>query len=877
MAPTKQQKTQASPSSPVINQIVIRPPYRKASDVSTWRTALQSADLGRMKMLFDLYEDLLIDGVLADAIDKRISAVTNSPITFQDASGKEVEELEDVIDTPAFEELLTTIMQSRFWGRAGGEFNFANGIEFIPIPPKHIKLENQTILINEYDDTGVDYTADDYLLVLGRKADFGLFLKTAPYAIWKRGGFGDYAQWLELFGMPQRVGKYSSYDPESRKTLVQAMEQAGAAPWIVIPKETDVETTNNTGTSGSGSAHNDFRKACNEELLITILGQTMTTLDGASRAQSYTHKKVEEGKNRADMRYVRRILNTQVVPILEKRGYPVAGGKFIFPEDSEVLAVADMVSICGLIDVPDSYLRNKYSIPVPENGEVVARSGQNTTASPDPSAGGEAGKPAPDKGAAADKANTELSDGHHPPEGISFWKGLRDFFVAAPQVGAIRNLFLSDPNPVGQVVNVDALVNQAIRNIYRTKTGSDNPAGINNKLFELTNKPLQNGIESTFKSVGADWGRKNETFVNQFRENTAVFSAFKSHEQTAKMVELMYKADGSIRSFSDFKKEALKLSQDYNKTWLNTEYNTAIRAARMAVNWLKFQETKHLYPNLEYMPSRAAHPRESHADYYYQIWPIDDPIWDSILPPSDWGCLCSVRATDKPPTEQAADWSPPAGNPVFQNNSGKTAKFVNTEATPYYLNTPEEKRPSIILFAMQVNANRAKIEESFSLYEEYLQDKNFKDVQFDNSTGALKATHLLHSFDRQTGKYEVMARDILFERGNSVVLLSEQAGIGVKTPDGLLNGSIFDIKAVIGQDGKIGNNNLKNKLIEGSAQGCKKVVLIFSNSSLYSGDSQIYNAIARYSFNCGKANIPKNLNEVLVIVDNTIKKFRVEP
>ena len=46
-----------------------------------------------------------------------------------------------------------------------------------------------------------DYLTDPNLIVLGDPRDFGLFLRTAPYAIWKRGGFGDYAQWLELFGM----------------------------------------------------------------------------------------------------------------------------------------------------------------------------------------------------------------------------------------------------------------------------------------------------------------------------------------------------------------------------------------------------------------------------------------------------------------------------------------------------------------------------------------------------------------------------------------------------------------------------------------------------------------------------------------------------
>ena len=40
--------------------------------------------------------------------------------------------------------------------------------------------------------------------------------------------------------MPQRVGKYSSYDIESRQLLTQALEQAGSAPYIVIPKESEV-------------------------------------------------------------------------------------------------------------------------------------------------------------------------------------------------------------------------------------------------------------------------------------------------------------------------------------------------------------------------------------------------------------------------------------------------------------------------------------------------------------------------------------------------------------------------------------------------------------------------------------------------------------
>jgi len=254
--------------------------------VSTWRSALRSADSGRAKVLYDLYDDLLIDGVLSDAASKRTEALCNSELTFVNEKGESVDEMLSLIDTLAFEEMLSTIMSTRFYGRSAFELSFEQGLGVHPIPAKHVSLETQSILINDSDQEGIPYLGDNFILALGKPRDRGLFLKTAPYAIWKRGGFGDYAQWLEVFGMPQRIGKYSSYDSESRRLLEEALSKAGSAPWVVIPKESDVETVNNTGSGSSGTSYNDFRKACNEEILITILGQTLTTIQGEKGARS---------------------------------------------------------------------------------------------------------------------------------------------------------------------------------------------------------------------------------------------------------------------------------------------------------------------------------------------------------------------------------------------------------------------------------------------------------------------------------------------------------------------------------------------------------------------------------------------------------------
>ena len=99
-------KTSKATEPVIVNQVIVKAPQRKVYDVGDWRNALRSADSGRVKSLYDLFDDVLIDGLLADAISKRIDAVLNSELTFLDKDGKEVEEIAAIMDTTDWEELL---------------------------------------------------------------------------------------------------------------------------------------------------------------------------------------------------------------------------------------------------------------------------------------------------------------------------------------------------------------------------------------------------------------------------------------------------------------------------------------------------------------------------------------------------------------------------------------------------------------------------------------------------------------------------------------------------------------------------------------------------------------------------------------------------
>lgn len=201
------------------------------------------------------------------------------------------------------------------------------------------------------------------------------------------------------------------------------------------------------------------------------------------------------------------------------------------------------------------------------------------------------------------------------------------------------------------------------------------------------------------ESAGVEFGRENAEFIKQLKNNTGVFSAFKAHAETAEIAKLLINEDGKLRSFSEFKKEALLKSEEYNVRHLKTEYNTAVRSSRMAANFKQFEKTAHIYPNLEWVPSRAAHPRESHRVLWGTIRPINDHFWATI-PPVGWGCMCSIKATKEAVTDI------PSNAPVipdeFKNNPAQTGMLFN-DKHPYIKDASPETTTNVDNF---INNNK---------------------------------------------------------------------------------------------------------------------------------------------------------------------------
>lgn len=620
----KQPKKQsAAPAANlVINKIDIRPINRATADIGTWRNALKAADRGRRKALYDLYEDLLIDLTLNDSIEKRIEAITNAELVFKDKDGNSVDEIDRLMETEEFEEFLTEAMSTKFWGYSVIEMDFTNGFKPYAIPRKHILIDRGEIAKAETDETGIPYRGSDFFIEIGRAKDYGLIYKAAPYVIYKRGSFGDWAQYVEIFGMPFRIGKYSNYDEATRLELIRALEKAGSAATAVIPKEADIEYRDNK-SSGDGGIYNLLRTACNEEILIGILGQTMTTLNGSSKSQGEVHLEVQENKHKSDRRFIQRILNHKLRPLLEKRGWPVNGGYWSFPEAGETVSLTERVAILKdatqMVDVPAYHVYQVLGIPQPKEGDDLVKRPGTLASSPV--------APNPDDPDEPEK---------DPDNALSWFSRWLGFFAGAPRDGASTGSLLTTEITDQQTDDFDT---RLIKRVARGEASYFDPELFLYFADEFLRNVRQGFAGNHIRNVGIDYGVISPAVLTAMETNLFHFSAAKTLAELQQLNQL-YR---SCESFTEFQEKSRSITDQFNKHWARTEWNTAGAIAANTATYHELMAQAEIYPYWEYLTSGDDKVRDSHRKLHGVILPFNSPYWKKLYPPNEWACRCRVR------------------------------------------------------------------------------------------------------------------------------------------------------------------------------------------------------------------------------------------
>lgn len=414
----------------VVQQLIIKTANRNTQDIESWRSAIKqfesSSNPVRTK-LYDLYEDILLDGQIEATWGKRQDAILNKELLFI-KDGKEDEELNKLLNSPNMRDLVRELHNAIVWGYSLVQINNIVWdeeleqylIQFDLIPRKHVHPERDYQCIS-FDQNQVtkdilfmEPPLSKLMLWAGEPNGMGLLAKAAQYVIYKRGNFGDWAQFAELFGMPFREGRYDDYDDNTRHALEAAMDAYSGASYAILPKNAEFKIHDNNGTSGSSTLYKDLKDACNAEISKIILGNTLTTEQGENGARSLgeVHMDAEKNKFKADEKFILGILNSKFRSILKYYGFNVQGGHIWFkaPDADWAMLEKKWNVISGIAQntpVADDFIYEEFDIPKPDNYDELKselRLGLNN-------------------------AESAVKTPLNPKKAQNLWNGILDFFV----------------------------------------------------------------------------------------------------------------------------------------------------------------------------------------------------------------------------------------------------------------------------------------------------------------------------------------------------------------------------------------------------------------------------------------------------------------
>lgn len=673
----------------VVNNVRVSPTRRESQDIAKWRQAMKIAEgyTQQRGKLFDLYEDMILDGVLEAVMQKRIDRVTNRRLIFLKDDDSQDDDLTRLASKSFFEQLLVEIMNAKFWGHSLIELYWdgpggRNG-ETLLVPRKNVKPRWGIVTEDEWGTEGIDYRSPAWsknLIEVGGPESLGLLLKVSQYVIYKRGNFGDWAEFVEVFGMPFRWATYNN--EASRAILEEALKEAGSAGYVVAPEDAKLQFHNGNMSGQGGEVFRQLRVACNEEITLSVLGNSMTTIEARSSgyAQSETQAEGEDELNMADRRYVLRILNEKLLPYLERLGYQV-NGRWEFAEEDH-LNLAQRVDVdtklASVIDIAPDYFYEKYMIPKPspeQLKEIQARKEEARAAALEAqkSVGNPSGEQKPkEKKQPPGKLNA-------PAEGVKFSRpeAVALYYQPHPvgcDCGSCASL--SDITPLPNKDRIPARLEKAIAAaVWSGKLTADSTS---KELHQHYYKRLKSAARTGFaRSLdnAQDW--TDFGLQQGLKRNLSAFAAAK---QNALLEELNAIPRPSRQVFD---KAARGILKRYHGSYLAAEMITLESAADTASIWRQFEEATEFYPHLKFTTSHDERVRESHAALDGAVYPVGHPFWDSHTPPLDWRCRCTVIQTDEPASSRD---SLPARK-GFGHNPYKTKRLVG-EDHPYFQMDP---------------------------------------------------------------------------------------------------------------------------------------------------------------------------------------------
>ncbi|OGC00134.1 hypothetical protein A2V82_16490 [candidate division KSB1 bacterium RBG_16_48_16] len=337
----------------------------------------------RLPAVVESYSDSAQDKKLADAVRDMVRKPGFKGM------------LEDALDALGKGYSCTEIM----WDRSGSQWFPKEYIwrdprffTFDRIARREIRLLDEADMMNGVPLAPYKFIVHVPKLKTGIPIRGGLARLVAWSYLGKNYTFKDWLAFIEVFGMPLRVGRYGPSATEGDINILKtAVANLGSDAAAVLPESMKIEFVEAIKSAGGDKLFQGMAEWVDKQTSKAVLGQTMTADDGSSQSQATVHNEVREDIRDSDAEQLEETVNRDLVRAYidlnfgPQKNYPSIKLHIAKAEDIQLL-ITGLEKLVPLgLKVEQSVVRDKLGWPDPAEGaELLGNPPQSNLNAPQP-------------------------------------------------------------------------------------------------------------------------------------------------------------------------------------------------------------------------------------------------------------------------------------------------------------------------------------------------------------------------------------------------------------------------------------------------------------------------------------------------------------
>lgn len=354
----------------VLNYVREQQKQRSTQDIRNWKYAMQAAEsllYPNRLQLYTMYRNIEVDAHLTSVVQTRMIKVLSKSFRIVNAGGIEQKEKTALLKATWFEDFLRYAWESRMYGYSLiqltgiADGNIA-GVKLVP--RENVKPKEKLVVATPGMSEGIDFTENPWVVGIGGDTDLGVFAKVAPLVLYKQNTLAAQAQFVDLYGIPYRLGKTTMSDDKRANGLYQMLADMTSSGFGVMDKDDEMEFMDSSHSKGEAFAI--FLDYLDKQISKLVLGGTMISDNGSSRSQSEVHERTTDDYSEFDAKFLQYAINDHLLPQLTALGISMEGCSFEFyaEEDKEQLFGMTVQLIQAGMQVDPKWIEDKFKIPV---------------------------------------------------------------------------------------------------------------------------------------------------------------------------------------------------------------------------------------------------------------------------------------------------------------------------------------------------------------------------------------------------------------------------------------------------------------------------------------------------------------------------------